>query len=103
MIRHDDGTLSKYIHIDKVTVKRDDKVSKGQQFAVTALNGPAGLNTTMRVNYPHLHLEIMRNDMKTIHGLNRIELDISACVAGLYLIHITDSQGNSSVNKIAVK
>ena len=63
MIRHDDGTLSKYIHIDKVSVKRDDKVSKGQQFAVTALNGPAGLNTTMRVNYPHLHLEIMRNDM----------------------------------------
>ena len=62
MIRHNDGTLSKYIHIDKVTVKRDDKVSKGQQFAVTALNGPAGLNTAMRINHPFLHLEIMRKD-----------------------------------------
>ena len=62
MIRHDDGTLSKYIHIDKVTVKRGDKVSKGQKFAEIALNGPAGLNTAMRVSYPHLHLEIMRKD-----------------------------------------
>ena len=63
MIRHDDGTLSKYIHIDKVTVKRGDKVSKGQQFAEIALNGPAGVNTAMAASYPHLHLEIMRNDM----------------------------------------
>lgn len=63
MIRHDDGTLSRYIHIDKVTVKRGDKVSKGQQFAVTALNGPGGPNTNRRVHYPHLHLEIMRNDV----------------------------------------
>ena len=63
MIRHVDGTLSKYIHIDKVTVKRGDKVSKGQQFAVTALNGPGGPNTNMRVHYPHLHLEIIRKDV----------------------------------------
>jgi murein DD-endopeptidase MepM/ murein hydrolase activator NlpD len=62
MIRHDDGTLSKYIHIDKVTVKRGDKVSKGQQFAEIALNGPAGVNTAMAASYPHLHLEIMRKD-----------------------------------------
>ena len=48
MIRHDDGTLSKYIHIDNVTVKRGDKVSKGQQFALTALNGPGGPNEGVR-------------------------------------------------------
>ena len=63
MISHVDGTLSKYAHIDKVTVKRGDKLSKGQQFAVTALNGPGGPNTSMRVPYPHLHLEIIRNDV----------------------------------------
>jgi murein DD-endopeptidase len=63
MIRHYDGTLSKYIHIDNVTVKRGDKVSKGQQFALTALNGPGGPNTNMRVHYPHLHLEIIRKDV----------------------------------------
>ncbi len=63
MIRHNDGTLSKYLHIDKITVKRGDKVSKGQQFAVTALNGPGGPNTNMRVHYPHLHLEIIRNEV----------------------------------------
>jgi len=63
IIRHDDGTLSRYIHIDKVTVKRGDKLNKGQQFAVTALNGPGGPNTNNRVPYPHLHLEIIRKEV----------------------------------------
>lgn len=63
MIRHPDNTLSRYIHIDKITVKQGESVKRGQAFAVTALNGTSGPNTSAPVSYPHLHLEIFRDDL----------------------------------------
>lgn len=63
MIRHPDNTLSRYIHIDKITVKQGETVKRGQAFAVTALNGTSGPNTNAPVSYPHLHLEIFRDDL----------------------------------------
>lgn len=60
LIYHKDGITSRYIHIDKVSVKEGDTVKQGQQFAVTAMNGPAGPNTNQSVTYPHLHLEIYK-------------------------------------------
>lgn len=63
MIRHPDNTLSRYIHIDKITVKQGDSVKRGQAFAITALNGTSGPNTNAPVSYPHLHLEIFRDDL----------------------------------------
>ncbi len=62
LIQHKDRTVSRYLHIEKVQVKRGDEVKQGQPFAVLGLNGPGGPNTTARVSYPHLHLEIYRQD-----------------------------------------
>ncbi len=62
MIQHKDRTVSRYLHIEKVQVKRGDEVKQGQPLAVLGLNGPGGPNTTARVPYPHLHLEIYRQD-----------------------------------------
>ncbi len=62
MIQHKDRTVSRYLHIEKVQVKRGDEVKQGQPIAVLGLNGPGGPNTTARVSYPHLHLEIYRQD-----------------------------------------
>ena len=62
LIQHKDRTASRYLHIEKVLVKRGDEVKKGQQIAVLGLNGPGGPNTSARVPYPHLHLEVYRND-----------------------------------------
>jgi murein DD-endopeptidase MepM/ murein hydrolase activator NlpD len=62
LIKHDDGVISSYTHIGKITVKRGDSVVKGQQVAVIELNGTAGVNTNQRVTYPHLHLEVFKRN-----------------------------------------
>lgn len=56
-IQHDNGYLSRYLHIDNVLVQEGQDVAKGQPIAKVALNGPIGF-TNMLVRYPHLHLEI---------------------------------------------
>ena len=61
MIRHNNGYMTRYLHIDNVRVKRGDEVKKGQPVAVTALNGPGGPNTNRPVPYPHLHLEVIKD------------------------------------------
>lgn len=61
IISHNGGYLSKYVHIDNVKVQRGDEVKRGQVIALTALNGPGGPNTNMRVPYPHLHLEVYKD------------------------------------------
>ena len=61
MIRHGNGLITRYLHIDKVRVKRGDEVKRGQVIAVTALNGPGGPNTNIAVTYPHLHLEVIKD------------------------------------------
>jgi murein DD-endopeptidase MepM/ murein hydrolase activator NlpD len=60
-IRHADEVRSRYIHIEKMSVKPFDKVRQGDQIAVTALNGPSGPGSNRLVTYPHLHLEIYKN------------------------------------------
>lgn len=59
-IQHADGIRTKYLHIDQISVKPGDKIKRNQQFAVTALTGPRGPNTTLTVGYPHLHLEVYK-------------------------------------------
>lgn len=66
LIRHADGVMSRYLHIDKLSITAGQRVLQGQQFAVTALNGPGGPSSTSLgykiVPYPHLHLEIYKGD-----------------------------------------
>lgn len=62
VIRHEGSYLSRYAHIDRITVKRGDEIKHGQQFAVVELNGPAGPNSNALVTYPHLHLEVIFKD-----------------------------------------
>ena len=63
-IIHSDGVISRYLHIDTLSVKAFDKVRQGQQIALTALNGPGGPSSTSSghklVPYPHLHLEVFK-------------------------------------------
>lgn len=61
MIDHGGGISSRYLHIDRVTVKPGDKIKQGESFAATALNGPGGPNTSALVPYPHLHFEVYRD------------------------------------------
>jgi murein DD-endopeptidase MepM/ murein hydrolase activator NlpD len=63
-IQHNNGLTSRYLHIDKISVNPGDKIKKNQQFAVTALNGPRGPNTTLTVGYPHLHMELYEYGQK---------------------------------------
>lgn len=58
-IRYDEGGyISVYLHIDDIAIKNGDRVKRGDIVAKTAMTGPAGINTTSPVTYPHLHLEI---------------------------------------------
>lgn len=52
-ITHDDGTITKYAHLNKILVKEGDSVKKDQQIA---LSGNSGKSTG-----PHLHYEVLRN------------------------------------------
>lgn len=52
LIRHDNGYVSAYAHNDEITVKRGDKVRRGQ---VVAKSGRTG-----NVNAPQLHFEIRK-------------------------------------------
>lgn len=64
VVNHGNSIFSRYLHIDKLTVKQGDKVKQGDQLAVTAMNGPGGPFTNSLVPYPHLHLEIYKNGEK---------------------------------------
>ena len=47
MINHGHGLTSIYIHMDRITVKRTDLVSRGQQIGAVGMTG--------RATGPHLH------------------------------------------------
>jgi len=53
VLRHPDGRQTRYGHLHKIMVSEGDKVSKGQQFAVS---GSTGKSTG-----PHLHFEVREN------------------------------------------
>ena len=61
VIGHNNSIYSRYLHIDKLTVKPGDYVKQGDKLAVTAMNGPGGPFTNSLVPYPHLHLEIYKD------------------------------------------
>lgn len=61
MIKHENGYMSAYAHISNIQVKRGDVVKRGQVVAEVALNGLAGPSGRPNT-YPHLHLEIWKND-----------------------------------------
>lgn len=58
VIDHGNGISSYYHHINDVTVNVGDTVKQGQKIAVTALTGAAGINTSIPVSVPHLHLSV---------------------------------------------
>jgi len=62
-IYHGDNLSSRYMHIDRLSVKNGDRVKQGDIIARTALNGPGGYGN-VPVPYPHLHLEIYKNGEK---------------------------------------
>jgi uncharacterized repeat protein (TIGR03803 family) len=47
--------------------------------------------------------EVKRSEIAISNGFNRTEIDLTACNAGIYLLHMIDAKGSSSVKKIAVK
>jgi murein DD-endopeptidase MepM/ murein hydrolase activator NlpD len=55
LIRHDNGLVTVYGHADKINVKRDQKVSKGD---VIALSGASG-----KTKSPKLHFEVRKNSV----------------------------------------
>ena len=55
-IRHDNGDLTYYAHLDSYSVKKGDRVYKGQQIAKSGKTG--------RVTGPHLHFEIRKNGVR---------------------------------------
>jgi murein DD-endopeptidase MepM/ murein hydrolase activator NlpD len=53
VLRHPDGRQTRYGHLDKILVSEGDKLSAGQQFAIS---GSTGKSTG-----PHLHFEVREN------------------------------------------
>jgi len=53
VIEHNDGQSSSYAHLDKLSVAKGDKVSKGQ---IIGYSGSTGRSTG-----PHLHYEVRVN------------------------------------------
>jgi murein DD-endopeptidase MepM/ murein hydrolase activator NlpD len=53
VLRHPDGRQTRYGHLHKIMVSEGEKVSKGQQFAIS---GSTGKSTG-----PHLHFEVREN------------------------------------------
>ncbi|MCB9956281.1 MAG: peptidoglycan DD-metalloendopeptidase family protein [Caulobacterales bacterium] len=53
VIRHRDGLISRFAHLDSYTVKRGDRVKKGEVIAAVGATG--------KVTGPHLHFETLRD------------------------------------------
>lgn len=70
-VRYADGTLAKFLHLDKVNVQAGQHVASGEQLA---LSGNTGRSTA-----PHLHYQLEKGD-RTVdpleyHGSSRRSLD----------------------------
>lgn len=52
-IRHDKNLLTRYAHLNKILVRQDDVVKKGEVIAKVGRTG--------RATGPHLHLEVLKN------------------------------------------
>ena len=55
-IKHDNGDLTYYAHLSSYSVKKGERVYKGQQIAKSGATG--------RVTGPHLHFEIRKNGVR---------------------------------------
>jgi len=51
VIRHDNGLLTVYANVDKITVAKDDKVTRGQQIGVVRSASPAFLHFEVRKGF----------------------------------------------------
>lgn len=56
-VRHDDGTLTKYFHLDQFSVRNNQRVEAGEQVGTMGRTG----NTPARGD-THLHFELWRNN-----------------------------------------
>ena len=55
-IQHDNGDVTYYAHLSSYSVKKGDRVYKGQLIAKSGATG--------RVTGPHLHFEIRKNGVQ---------------------------------------
>jgi murein DD-endopeptidase MepM/ murein hydrolase activator NlpD len=53
IVEHSKGMKTRYLHLNKIMVKKGDKVTKGQVIG--------GLGSTGRSTGPHLHYEVIKN------------------------------------------
>jgi murein DD-endopeptidase MepM/ murein hydrolase activator NlpD len=58
-IQHDDGSMTKYFHLDQISVRNGDRVEAGQQIATMGRSG----NTPAKGD-THLHFELWRDGRK---------------------------------------
>ncbi len=109
------GSYPEYGHLIEVNLTPLSLNNFSHEFKPLIYPNPAGDKVTveftsnknidlMTISFTDISgREILSNEHAATSGLNRFEFDISACKAGLYLLHITDKEGNWSVHKIAVK
>ena len=63
IIRHDNGWVTAYAHLDRVSVSRGQRISKGHALGAVGSTG--------RVDTPQLHFEIRRGS-EAINPLNHL-------------------------------
>jgi murein DD-endopeptidase MepM/ murein hydrolase activator NlpD len=64
VVRHDNGLLTRYLHMSRLDVAVGDAVDRGQQLG---LSGTTGLSTG-----PHLHLDIKVADDATLEAIRAV-------------------------------